>query len=196
MTPKAFAQKHPTLYHLTFTTNLPSIRTHGLLSVAALADTLAFTEEERQASLNQRRLCIQQIGTAAIRDQHTAPESKMKTCLVKITIPDWLALLNSKTFFFLAPDKAARLQSAYADYDNTLLAVDTATLLSTHAPAASVCRINSGSFLWKPVPRGRDSFIPLAQYEPKRKSDVPAELTVDTPIPNLMDFSKIIHSGM
>ncbi len=194
MDANVFAHKFPRLYHLTFAANLPSIRTHGLLSAAALADAYNFSPEDRQSVLHQRRVCIQDLHGISIRDQLPAPESRMKTCLVNISIPEWLTLLNSKIFFFLSREKATRLLAAYTDYDNLLLEVDTAALLATHATHAFVSRINTGAFIYKPVPRGRASFIPLAQYEPRRKNDTPAELTIDQPIPNLLDYATAIST--
>ena len=195
MEPAAFSRLFPKLYHLTFASNVESIRTHGLLSSAALADAYKFTDEDRANTLGQRRLCIQTLHGVSLRDQHTAPESKMKSCLVKIAPAEWLTLLNSKIFFFLSRDKAQRLLDTYASYDNALLEVDTAALLHAHAPHASLCRINSGSFIYRPVPRGRDSFIPLAGYTYRAKRDTPAELTLDVPVPAILDYARVIIAG-
>lgn len=158
-----------------------------------MADLHAFTPEERDATLNTRRRCIQDLHGLSIRDQHTAPEAKMKSCLVRITIPEWLALLNSKVFFFLSHEKALRLAERYADYENVLLSVDSAALFETHAAAATLCKINSGAFLQNPRPRGRDSFIPLAQYDYKKSRDTPAELTIDTSIPGILQIATVTH---
>ena len=187
----AFAKRFPKLYHLTFAANLPSIQQHGLLSAADLADHYAFTPEEREACLEKRRLCNQDLHGITLRDQHAAPESKMKTCLVNVSIPDWLALLNSKIFFFTELKKAQRMAETYADYQNILLEVDTQSLLDRHAAESFVCRFNSGAVLFKPTPRGRASFIPMAEFELRKKS-APAELTINEPIPAIMDFATIV----
>ena len=184
-----FVRQFPSLYHLTFASNLPGIRKHGLFSATELANLHAFTPEEREAVLNTRRHCIQNLHDIVIRDQHAAQESKMKSCLVKVTIPEWLALLNSKIFFFVDAQKAARFAETYGDYSSLLLTVDTQALLATHLDHATLCRINPGSFLYNPRPRGRDSFIPLADYAYKNKRDTPAELTIDAPIPNILQIS-------
>jgi hypothetical protein len=191
MDTNAFARQFPKLYHLTFAANLPSIREHGLLSARDLADRYSFSEEDRAATLGSRRLCNQDLHGITLRDQQAASESKMKTCLVRISIPEWLALLNSKIFFFVTEDKAMRMAEAYSDYANLLLAVDTKTLLTRHGEEATLCRIVSGSFL-HPRPRGRDSFIPLATYSYKNKRDTPAELTISTPIPDILSFSTVV----
>ncbi len=189
--PEDFAKRFPQLYHLTFAANLPSIEQHGLLSAVALADQYDFTPEERQACIDQRRLCNQDLHGITLRDQHAAPESKMKTCLVGVSIPDWLALLNSKVFFFVELKKAQRLAETYAAYQNILLEVDSKTLLERHASESFVCRFNSGAFLFKPTPRGRNSFIPMAEFELRKKS-VPGELTINEAVPNIMSFSTVI----
>jgi hypothetical protein len=191
MDAKQFAVLFPTLYHLTFTSNLDSIKRHGLQSSARLADILLFDTEERDAALNRRRLCIQNIRGASLRDQHTANESKMKSCLVKITPEEWRTLLNAKVFFFLSIEKTLRFAEAYADYENTILETDTRALLGTHVANTSVCRIQSGSFVFRAVPRGRHSFIPLASFIHRSKRDTPAELTLDCPVPEILSISQV-----
>jgi hypothetical protein len=190
----AFNRHFPKLYHLTFAANQASIETNGLMSASALADLYAFTAEERKAIVVDRRLCIQELRGIAIRDQLPAQESRMKTCLVNITIPDWLAVLNSKIFFFPSLQKASKFIAAYADYDNIILEVDTAALLATHATEITLSRMNTGAFIFNPKPRGRDSFIPLADYVFKTKRDVPAEITINAPIPNIAEISNIIYA--
>ena len=187
----AFSHHFPTLYHLTFATNLPGIREHGLHSPQSLANLHVFSPEERDAALTSRRRCMQNLHGVMLRDQNAAPEARMKSCLVKISIPEWLSLLNSKTFFFLSADRAARFADSYTGYENLLLEVDTGTLLAAYAARTTLCKINSGSFLYHPRPRGRSSFIPLADYEYKNKRDTPAELTVDVPIPHVLDFATL-----
>ena len=192
MQPDRFARVFPRLYHLTFASNLESIGTHGLLSSATLADTYAFSAEDRACTLETRRLCIQTLHGVSLRDQQTAPESKMKSCLVRVTPAEWLGLLNTKVFFFLSRQKAQRLLEDYAAYANALLEVETAPLLAAHADHISLCRINSGSFLYMPRPRGRDSFIPLADYAYNSARDTPAELTVDVPVPHILSYAKVV----
>lgn len=191
MDAKQFAVLFPKLYHLTFTSNLESIDRHGLRSSVDLADALQFDPDEQDAALGRRRLCIQQIRGASLRDQHTAPESKMKSCLVKIAPAEWLGLLNAKIFFFLSEERALRLAGSYADYQNTILETDTRALLADHAADVTVCRINSGSFLFRAVPRGRDSFIPLANFVYESSRNIPAELTLPGPIPNILAISQV-----
>ena len=187
-----FALHFPKLYHLAFASNLNSISTIGLLSASGLADHYSFTPEERLACVEKRRLCNQNLHGIILRDQQPAPESKMKSCLVKITIPEWLGLLNSKVFFFVELKKALRLAETYGAYDNILLEVDTARLLEKYAANASLCRFNAGAFLFKPVPRGRHSFIPMANFEYRNKRNTPSELTIDASIPDIMEISTLI----
>ena len=188
---RTFTTLFPKLYHLTFASNLDGIQQQGLHSTASLADLYKFDEIEREATLIQRRRCIQTLHGISLRDQHAASEKKMKSCLVGITIPEWLTLLNSKIFLFVEKEKALRLAEVYAEYPNVLLEVDTAQLLATHAANATLCRINSGSFLYNPRPRGRNSFIPLNEYVYRKKRDTPAELTVDAPIPNILEIATV-----
>jgi hypothetical protein len=121
-------------------------------------------------------------GVSATRSAHR---------LVGITVPEWITLLNSKIFFFVSKQEADVLAKSYATYDNLLLEIDTAAMLATYAEYASLCRINSGSFLYTPRPRGRASFIPLQAYNYKNKRDTPAELSIDLPIPEILRISSI-----
>jgi hypothetical protein len=187
----SFAKHFPRLYHLTFASNLPSIREHCLLSPQALAHRYSFSPEESTAILESRRRCIQQLHGVTIRDQRAAQEWRMRSCLVGITAAEWITLLNSKIFFFVSRQKADVFAESYAAYDNLLIEVDTAALLATYAEHASLCRINSGSFLYNPRPRGRASFIPLDAYSYKNKRDTPAELSIDLPIPEILRISNI-----
>ena len=187
-----FARYFPKLYHVTFATNLDSIRQLGLLSATALAAHYGFTTEEREACLGRRRLCNQDLYGITLRDQNAASEARMKSSLVNVSIADWLALLNRKIFFFVEQRKALLFAETYSGYDNVLLATDTAKLLAVHGQGVTLCRINSGSFIYNARPRGVQSFIPLHEYLYKNKRDTPAELTVDVPVPDVMAISEVI----
>jgi hypothetical protein len=187
----SFASHFPTLYHLTFAANLPGIREHGLRSSTELAEIYSFSPEEREATLNSRRRCNQELHGLILRDQHAAQEARMKSCLVGVTIPEWLNLLNSRIFFFLSRDKAMRFAEGYANDQSVLLEVNTAGLLKTHAAQTTLCRINPGSFLYNPRPRGRNSFIPLAEYAYKNKRETPAEVVIDGGILELGEISNL-----
>jgi hypothetical protein len=119
MEASAFTRLFPHLYHVTFATNLPGIRRHGLLGTRDLAALFALTPDEHLAVFSRRR-CIQSLHGIDIRDQGPMHESKMKSCLVGISIPDWLDLINSRIFFFLSEDKARAFTARYADYQNIL----------------------------------------------------------------------------
>ena len=190
-----FSRLFPTLYHLTFAVNLDGLRTHGLHSTASLAALHQASPADLEAAVFHRRRAIQTLasplGHATLRDQHTATESLMKSCLVQISIPEWLALLNSKVFFFVDPDRMARLQKSYSAYPQILLETDTRALLEAHAAHATLSRINTGSFIRRPTPRGRNSFIPFADYTYKNKRDLPAELSFDCPIPHILQISSV-----
>ena len=188
-----FTRLFPTLYHLTFAANLEGLRTHGLHSTASLAELHQLLPAERQGTVLERRRAIQTFtstqGSATLRDQHTATEALMKSCLVQVSIPDWLALLNAKVFFFLELERMQRMKQSYADYPQLLLRTDSRALLERYAEHVSLSRINTGSFIRRPTPRGRNSFIPLADYAFKKKRDTPAELTLDCALPDVLAMS-------
>jgi hypothetical protein len=177
----------------------PSIKSHGLLSTSALLDLYGINGEERRRIETCRRaesvtIRHHKYGSAVIRDQKPMSDSALLKCLDGMTPTQWYRLLNKRVFFWVTPERALGLLSAraYRDHQHTVLTIDTAKLLDHHLKRVTLSPINSGSTVYKPQPRGRDTFSTLAKYpfdewQEKRRSAIKAvvELAVDYDVPNI-----------
>ncbi len=196
MNPQEFAARHPTLYHMAEQGSWNSIRSHGLLSTSALLDLFEVTGPERHAIESAHRPASVQIsharyGVAVIRDQKPMSESKLRSCLISMEPREWYELLNSKVFFWPTIDRLTTLLSAraYRNRPHVVIAVDTSIFLKQLLNQTTLSRINSGSTVYTPVPRGRETFLPLSEYPQDwwRKRRV-GEAAVDYGIPNITDM--------
>jgi hypothetical protein len=72
--------------------------------------------------------------------------------------------LNSRTFFWLSRYRIWSLLGAraYRDVSQTVLTVDTRSLVAAHRPRIWLSPMNSGSTIYNPLPRGG-----FAQQKPK-----------------------------
>jgi integrase len=83
---------------------------------------------------------------------------------------------------------------AYRNKSHCILTIDTAKLLEKHANRTMLCHINSGSTIYTPQPRGRDTFKTIGDYpfETWRKKrgaqDAVVELVIDYSVPDISDF--------
>jgi hypothetical protein len=149
-----------------------SIRRHGLLSTSALLDLYGMDGDRRLALEAQRRLNSVLISgeglpNTVIRDQKPMTESALAKCLVGgMTTEEWFRLLNERVFFWLSRARLRRLLSAraYRGRPQTVLTLDTASLVAAHCPRIELSPINSGATIYNPQPRGRDTFLPIADY--------------------------------
>ena len=124
-------------------------------------------------------------------------EAKLRGALRDgLTPADWYRILNARVFFWT---RAQRLEGllrarAYRDRPQTILVIDTQSLLERHAARVELSAINSGSTAYDPAPRGRDCFLPIDQFPfdhwaTKRRSrpKAIAELTVLHSVPDVRD---------
>lgn len=196
MTPQEFAARHPTLYHMAEQGSWESIREHGLLSTTALLDLFEITGPERHAIESVHRPASVQIrhpryGVAVVRDQKPMSETKLRSCLIGMEPRGWYELLNQKAFFWPTKERLTRLLSAraYRSSPHVVLEVDTSTLLEQLLNRTTLSRINSGSTAYVPVPRGRETFLPLSQYpQAWWRARRLGEVAVDHGIPNIVDM--------
>jgi len=199
---------YPRLYHMAEEGTWDSIRTNGLLSTSALLDFYEIEGQERLAIEREHRpesRTIEHIthGRAVIRDQKPMKEALLQRCLVGLTPNEWYEILNGKVFFWLTWERLTRLLSAreYRNRTHCVITVDTAQLLERHADDVRLSPINSGSTLFKPQPRGRDTFLTLGEYpfdEWKKKrggtSNAIAELTVEYRVPDIASMAvRVTH---
>jgi hypothetical protein len=88
---------------------------------------------------------------------------------------------------------------AYRDHPQTVLTIRTATLVAAHSNRTLLSPINSGSTIYKPQPRGRDTFLPIADYpfdawkKKRSRSKGVAELAVTNGVPDIMDHVLAVH---
>jgi hypothetical protein len=193
---------YPRLYHVTSEGSWPSIQRHGLLSTEALLDLFKIEGDHRNQILGARRPeCVPithpQYGKAVIRDQKPLIESKLRKALQDGMTPcEWYRLLNRKTFFWVAERRFETLRTAraYKGLRQTLLVVDSAKLLARHAERVTLCPMNSGAARPMAFPRGRTTFLPIAQYpfeEYRRRrgrKEAIVELTVDYSVPDIREL--------
>lgn len=75
-----------------------------------------------------------------------------------------------------------------------MITVNTAELFDAHGRRALLSPINSGSTIYRPVPRGLDTFLSLDAYpyEERRKlrgaANAVAELAFDYSVPDMQNF--------
>lgn len=192
---------YPKLFHMAHVDAWVGIERHGLLSTQALLELYAVAEPLRTRLLAEHRPRSVAIrhpvhGTAVVRDQKPLYPGKLAACLQDgVTVEQWLRALNSRVFFWLQPERLERLlvARAYRSDDHLVITVDTERLLAA-APtrAVTLSRINSGATVFRTVPRGARTFLPVEEFlHPARRralasaSDV-AELCVSPSVPDVL----------
>jgi hypothetical protein len=93
-------------------------------------------------------------------------ETALRQCLLGMEPSDWYAELNKRVFFWVTQERVQTLLGAraYRGRKHTVITVDTASLLDSHGDRVLLSPINSGSTIYRPVERGRDTFQRLDQY--------------------------------
>lgn len=206
ITIEEFSVAYPTLYHMAEAASWPSISEHGLLSTSALLDLYGINGNERWSIESSHRptsvpIVHPKYGNAVIRDQKPMRESALVKCLEGCTPRQWYKFLNRKVFFWATEDRVNTLlqAKAYRDRDQLVIFVKTRPLLKEHGEQALLSPINSGSTIYRPVPRGFDTFQPLSRYpyEDRRRSrglgGAVAELAFDYSVPNVSTFVRKVE---
>lgn len=195
--------RFPILYHMAHAASWPSIREMGLLSTSALLDSFAIRGEQRSLIEDTRRPDWIRIKddtnrTAMIRDQKPLSDSALRKCLGHgMTPTEWYRLLNRHVFFWLTRERVESLLAAraYSGGSHLLIQIDTEQLLRRDWPRIRLSPINSGSTIYKPQPRGVDTFLhpddyPLARWDAKRsKRKSVAELAVEYSVPAIEEVA-------
>lgn len=209
MTEEDLIKHYPRLYHMAEDASWESIRQHGLLSTTALLDLYGFKGEKRRKLESERRpesVSISRDGLPAVvvRDQKPMTRSALQKCLADGTTPEeWFETLNGRVFFWLSKDRLQGLLAAraYRNRPQTVITLDTASIVAAHRNDITLSPINSGSTIYNPVPRGRGTFVSIADFpfEERRKvkkkpiKDAVVELTVLKGVPQVEKHGIAAH---
>lgn len=176
MDPRRLVARFPRLYHMAHFGSWPSIERHGLLSTSSLLDVFEIQGPERDRIESRWRSTSIPIdhpehGQAVVRDQLPLRPDLLRRCLRDgMTPEDWYRTLNAHVFFWVDEPHLKTLLNAraYRELPQAVLVLDTARLLERHLPAVRLSSINSGSILRGGAPRGRETFLPVADHSQSR----------------------------
>ena len=200
--------KYPRLWHMAHDGGWPAIRDNGLKSASALLDDYKVTGDRRRQLESMRRpesVPLQAVGLpgAVIRDQKPMSDAKLAACLQDgLTTEDWYELLNSRTFFWLSQLRIWKLLKAraYRNLKQTVLTVDTASIVAAHKKKIWLSSLNSGATLFRAQPRGRGTFSRIKEFpfEARSKSrsleNNVVELLVEEAVPDIEMHVLAVHT--
>jgi len=191
------------IYHLAEASNWPLIQRDGLLSASRLLRASGLAGAHRARLERAQRLTHTELPNGAqIRDQRPMPPAALERCLCGMSPDGWYALINSRVFFWIDPDRLNRQKAACRSRPQVVLVVDTAALTAAHEQRIAVTPINTGNARRKPSCRGAATFVPLSEWVrtgwaseaqalkiPLRKqSHQPVELAVLDAVPDILRF--------
>jgi hypothetical protein len=185
----------------------PSIEEHGLLCTSALLDLYAITGDRREALERRHRpqsVAIARAGLpgAVVRDQKPMREASLRDCLDDgLTPADWYLLLNQRVFFWPSRERLRGLLSAraYRADVQTVLTLDTRSIVEAYADVIQLSPINSGATIMSVARRGRQTFAPIADFplEPHRRRpgyrQAVAEVVVPDRVVPIRDHVLTVH---
>jgi hypothetical protein len=185
----------------------PQIRDHGLLSTSALLDRYQISGPRREVIEKAHRPeCVTIIADglpdAIVRDQKPMSDGALSKCLQDgLTPSEWYRILNARTFFWASRQRLRGLLGAraYRDRPQTVLTVDTRSLVEAYRDRIELSPINSGSTIFKPAPRGHRTFQSIDQYDYRAWRDkrgpenAIVELVVRGGIPDIRDHVLAVH---
>lgn len=201
ITPEQFAAHYPRLYHMAEAGVWRSIEQHGLLSTTALLDLFEVNGARRRSIESEHRpesvtITHPKHGSIVIRDQKPMREASLRLCLQGMTPEEWYTLLNGRVFLWVTAERVRTLLNAraYRSREHTVVTVDTRAFLAKYGDRLAISPINSGSTIYSPSQRGRQTFRPLKDYpfDERKKTrgiaNAVAEAVVEYAVPNLRDF--------
>jgi hypothetical protein len=191
------------IYHLAEAVNWQSIQQNGLLCASKLLDLAGVTGAERDRLERQQRQQHTELPNGVqIRDQKPMPPKALKSCLIGLTPTDWYALINSRVFFWLDPDRLNRQRAACEPRSQVVLTIDAVKLINTYSEQIALTPINTGNARRKPARRGIETFVPYSIWIESRwvsetaalgpparqRSHTSVELTIADAVPDVMQF--------
>jgi hypothetical protein len=155
--------KYPSVYHVTYTSNLPGIRLNGFRSANALKRLARSASGFRAESAPLFR---KGLGYATLRDQGRMPPKSLRECLpINLSTDDWYQLVDDHIFFFFDEQKAEELFEKYIKLaPQSLLAAQTRDVLSAVGPSVRLTPINTGAVGRARAKRDADTFHPLDKW--------------------------------
>ncbi len=207
MTVDELLDAYPRVWHMAMDGSWPSIEKYGLLSTSALLDLHGYAGDKRhaiEAAHRPQSIPIKATGLpgAVVRDQKPMSNSALEKCLLDGLKPeDWYRILNQKCFFWLSQARLRRLLGAraYRADPQVVLTVDTASLLRANESRVLLSPYNSGSTIMNPVKRGKDTFLPVADYDfvdwkrKRGKAAAVVELAITGGVPDIRDHVLAVH---
>jgi hypothetical protein len=107
---------------------------------------------------------------------------------------EWYQIINRKVFFWVNESRLDTLlrAQAYRSTPHLVLTVDTAALLGRHLDRVTLSPMNSGATRPMPHPRGRETFLALAEYpfmdRIQRGLEPVVELAVEGAVPDILEL--------
>lgn len=202
-------KNYPRLYHMAQDASWESVVEHGLLSTTKLLDLYKFEGEERRKLESERRpesvkISLEGLAAVVVRDQKPMTRSALEKCLTDGTTPEeWFETLNERVFFWLSKKRLQKLlgAKAYRNKPQTVITLDTASVVGAHRDIIRLSPINSGATIYNPAPRGRTTFMPIADFpfddrrnvKKKALNDAVVELTVMGGVPDIEKHALTAH---
>jgi hypothetical protein len=186
--------QHPLLFHAASADSWPSIRRHGLLSTSRLLDLFEVNSAQREALERAHRPQSVPLrhpihGEAVVRDQRPLNMRMLAESLTDMTTTEWLALLNTRVFFWPTLNRLKRMLAAYGAVEHDVLVVDTRRLIERHRHRITLSHINSGATRSGDAQRGSTTFRPIVSYPYRGTRDAIAELAVEHSVPDIEDLT-------
>jgi hypothetical protein len=121
-----------------------------------------------------------------LRDQDPLNEAKLASALTGgLTVPEWLRRLNGLALFFPTPEGRDKMLKKYGHEPVVVLTVSTTSLVHEYEWSIRLAAINTGSVLYRPAPRGRDTFLSIHCFDHAKRTV--KEVAVQNGVPNLLD---------
>ena len=208
LTEEELIRLYPRLWHMAEDESWPSIRKHGLLSTSSLLDLYEYEGEARAELESKRRpesvlIVADGLPHAVVRDQKPMTSSALMKCLTDGTTPErWFEMLNERVFFWLSKERLHTLLGAraYRGRPQTVLTLETASLVAANRDRVRLSPINSGATIYNPTPRGQGTFLPIADYpfaerrKTRQLQNAVVELTVLGGVSDIEKHAIAVHS--
>ena len=156
-----FADRYPTLFHVTWKDAVESIRSDGVLSAKRLCE-----RHDHTADLTANRQRPVTVGPHLLRRQGMSNEALKPRLDPSITVEAWRSYINGLVFLFPTQAAAQRLAASEA-VEQAILCFRTEHLLSL--AELRVCRYNNGYTDRRPLTGARrrsfGDYVPIAAWE-------------------------------